>query len=239
MSFQTSTVVITGASRGIGRNIALAFARDTDHALLLLARDLEALKKVKEECLEQGGDLVRVKTCDLTREQSIDRLRFPDSLPGPGVLINNAGTFLLKKLQETSLSEFEQQWAINVKGPFLLTHKWLPRIKEQERGLIVNISSLGALEGQEQSGAYSSSKHALLGYSRSLRKELQNTNIAVSVLNLGQTMSTSWEGVDVDPDELIDPADVGKLIVSLTHLSPRTVVEEMTLRPQKGDRSPD
>ncbi|MEX0994482.1 MAG: SDR family oxidoreductase [Balneolaceae bacterium] len=239
MSFETSTVVITGASRGIGRQIALSFSRLTDHALLLIARDLEALHQVREECLDEGGELIKVAGCDLTEAESIGRLQFPQTLPDPGVLINNAGTFLLKKLQDTSLQEFEQQWSINVKGPFLLTKKWLPLVKEQERGLIVNISSLGALSGQARSGAYSSSKHAMLGFSRSLRKELQTTNIAVSALNLGQTMSTSWEGVDVDPDELINPADVGNLIVALTRLSPRTVVEELTLRPQSGDRNPD
>lgn len=239
MPFNTSTVVITGASRGIGRQIAHTFASETDHALLLIARDREALHKVRQECLDKGGELIEVDTCDLTDENSIDRLQFPGTLPDPGVIINNAGTFLLKKLQDTSIQEFEQQWAINVKGPFLLTRKWIPLIREQERGLIVNISSLGALSGKERSGAYSSSKHALLGYTRSLRKELKSTNIAVSALNIGQTMSTSWEGVDVDPDELIDPADIGHLIITLTRLSTRTVVEEMILRPRQGDRSPD
>ena len=82
------------------------------------------------------------------------------------------------------------------------------------------------------------SKHALLGYTRSLRQELLDTNIAVSAINLGQTFSTSWEGVEIDPQVLIDPEDVGKLILGLSHLSPRSVAEEIILMPQGGETSP-
>jgi short-subunit dehydrogenase len=82
------------------------------------------------------------------------------------------------------------------------------------------------------------SKHALLGYTRSLRKELMKTNIAVTAINLGQTYSTSWHDVDIDPAKLIDPEDVGKLIIALSELSPRSIAEEITLMPQGGEVAP-
>ena len=82
------------------------------------------------------------------------------------------------------------------------------------------------------------SKHALLGYTRSLRKELMATNIAVSAINLGQTYSTSWHEVDIDPKKLIDPKDVGQLIVALSQLSAQSVVEEINLMPQGGEVNP-
>ena len=88
------------------------------------------------------------------------------------------------------------------------------------------------------SGAYSMSKHALLGYTRSLRKELMNTNVAVSAINLGQTFSTSWDDVDIDEQKLIDPEDVGKVILALSELSKRTVAEEITMMPQGGEVNP-
>lgn len=239
MEYHTSTVVITGASRGIGRQIALGFARSTEHALLLVARDITALEKTKRECIEAGCGTVETAVCDLTDADDIHALELPEDLPGTGILINNAGTFLLKPLAETELEEFRQQWEINTMGPFLLTQMLLPGMKQLERGLVVNISSMSALKGQARSGAYSSSKHAMLGFSRSLRLELRETNIAVTAINLGQTMSTSWEGIDVDPDELIDPSDVASLIIALSRLGPRTVAEEILLKPQRGDRSPD
>jgi len=239
MAFQTSTVVITGASRGIGRQIALGFARHTEHALLLIARNSADLKKTREDCIEAGCKLAETADCDLTEPDDIRKLIIPEHLPETGILVNNAGTFLLKPLEETDLDEFRQQWEINVMGPFLLTQKLLPAMKRQERGLVVNICSMSALKGLARSGAYSSSKHAMLGFSRSLRLELRQTKIAVTAINLGQTMSSSWVGVDVDPDELIDPSDVASLIVALSRLTPRTVAEEILLKPQPGDRSPD
>lgn len=239
MAFQTSTVAITGASRGIGRQIALGFARETEHSLLLIARDSAGLEKTRRECIEAGCKSAGTAVCDLTDPEDIHNLHIPDHLPGTGILVNNAGTFLLKPLADTNLQEFRQQWEINVMGPFLLTQKLLPVMKQQERGLVVNICSMSALKGLARSGAYSSSKHAMLGFSRSLRLELRKTKIAVTAINLGQTMSTSWEGIDVDPDELIDPSDVASLIVALSRLTPRTVAEEILLKPQPGDRSPD
>lgn len=239
MAFLTSTVVITGASRGIGRQIALGFARETEHALLLIARDSAGLEKTRDECIEAGCKSAETAVCDLTDPDDIHSLNIPDHLPAAGILVNNAGTFLLKPLGDTSLQEFREQWEINVMGPFLLTQKLLPVMKQQERGLVVNICSMSALKGLARSCAYSSSKHAMLGFSRSLRLELRKTKIAVTAINLGQTMSTSWEGIDVDPDELIDPSDVASLIVALSRLTPRTVAEEILLKPQTGDRSPD
>lgn len=237
--FRKSTVVITGASRGIGKRIALGFAQLTDHALFLIARDKSLLEETEQECIEAGCELIESAVCDLTDPKQIEILKLPGRLPHIGILINNAGTFLLKPLSETTPEEFRDQWDINAFAPFLLTRKLLPILKKHERGLIVNICSMSALKGNSHSGAYASSKHALLGYSRSLRLELTNSNIAVTAINLGQTMSTSWEGIEVDPSELIDPDDVASLIITLSRMSPRTVAEEIILKPQKGERSPD
>ncbi|MEX1011150.1 MAG: SDR family oxidoreductase [Balneolaceae bacterium] len=237
--FDDSAVVITGASRGIGREIALAFAGTTGHPLWLIARDTGALESVRGECLEKGASSVEFSACDLTDSDGVKTLMYPDGFPAPGILVNNAGTFLLKRLEKTTPEEFRQQWEINTLAPFQLAMKLLPLMRSVERGLVLQISSIGALTGLERSGAYSSSKHAVLGFSRSLRKELEGSRIAVTALNLGQTMSTSWEGVDVDPSELIDPADVGQFIVAVSRLSWRTVAGEITLHPSGGRRSPD
>ena len=128
---------------------------------------------------------------------------------------------------------------LNTFSAFNITKQVLPILKEQERGLIVNICSQASTKGYGDSGAYTMSKHALLGYTRSLRKELAiNSNIAVTALNLGQTYSTSWEDVDIDPKKLIDPEDVGKLIVALSELSVQSVVEEIDMMPLGGEVEP-
>ncbi|WP_421774686.1 SDR family NAD(P)-dependent oxidoreductase [Gracilimonas sp.] len=236
MAFSDQSVIITGGSKGIGLSIARVFARKTNHPLVLIARNQQELTEAKEECIDEGASKVEILTLDITNEVKIGEVDFGKL--NPGILINNAGSFLFKKLEDTSNEEFVSQFQINAAGAFNLTKAVLPDLRNSNRGLVVNISSVGALKGLKDSGAYSMSKHALLGYTRSLRKELTGSNIAVTAINLGQTYSTSWHEVDIDPKNLIDPEDVGRLIVSLSELSSRSVAEEITLMPQGGEVPP-
>ncbi len=234
MSFESSSIIITGASRGIGRSIATVFAERTDHPLVLIARSKEGLEETGQLCQEAGAAKVAVIPCDLTREKDTAKLSLPESFPKPGIIINNAGSYLFKRLEETESDEFLEQIKTNLFSAVYVINRFLDDLKSLERALIVNICSVGALEGLKESGAYASSKHALLGYTRSLRKELMQSNIAVTAINLGQTKSTSWESSDVNPLLLIDPDDIAKLLVTLTELSPRTVADEIILKPQHG-----
>ncbi|MEQ8525626.1 SDR family oxidoreductase [Gracilimonas sp.] len=236
MSFSNQSVIITGGSKGIGLSIAKVFARSTERPIVLIARNEQELVSAKEECLNEGASQVHIVSLDITDERKVAEINF--ATYNPGILINNAGSFLFKKLEDTTREEFESQFQINTVGAYNLTNALLPEFKNAERALIVNISSMGALKGLKESGAYSMSKHALLGYTRSLRKELMSSNIAVTAINLGQTFSTSWHDVDIDKTKLIDPEDVGKLIISFSELSPRSVVEEIILMPQGGEVAP-
>lgn len=234
MSFESSSIIITGASRGIGRSIARVFAERTDHPLVLIARSEEGLEETGQLCKKAGAAKVAVIPCDLSRENDTAKLSLPEGFPKPGIIINNAGSYLYKTLEETESDEFLEQIKTNLFSAVYVINRFLDDLKSLERALIVNICSVGALEGLKESGAYASSKHALLGYTRSLRKELMQTNIAVTAINLGQTKSTSWESSDVNPLLLIDPDDIAKLLVTLSELSPRTVADEIILKPQHG-----
>ncbi len=236
MSFKKSSVLITGGSKGIGLSIAKMFAEKTSHPLVLIARNTSDLEKAKQQCLDWGAPKVETISADLTSEEEIAAIDFRSLKPG--ILVNNAGVFLFKQLSNTTAEEFDRQYRLNTFSTFNITKQVLPVLKEQERGLIVNICSQASKKGYGDSGAYTMSKHALLGYTRSLRKELAKTNIAVTAVNLGQTYSTSWEDVDIETDKLIDPEDVGRMIVSLSELSPRSVVEEIDIMPQGGEVKP-
>lgn len=236
MDFEQKAVIITGGSKGIGLSIAKIFARQTDRPIVLIARNENELEEAKEVCLKEGASKVDIVSADITKADEVSAINF--EVFDPGILINNAGSFLFKKLHDTTVKEFEGQFQINTLGAFNMTQSLLNSLPKQSRALIVNICSMGSLKGLGDSGAYSMSKHALLGYTRSLRKELKKTNIAVTAINLGQTYSTSWHGVDIDPNKLIDPEDVGKLIIAISDLSPRSVAEEITLMPQGGEVAP-
>ena len=236
MAFDNASVIITGGSKGIGLSIAKVFARETSRRLVLIARNYDHLKIAKSECLKEGARGVEIIATDLSKPEALNSIDF-DSL-NPGILINNAGSFLFKPLNDTSLEELDNQFNINAKSTFITTKSVLPTFRKQERALIVTICSQASLKGYAHSGAYTMSKHAILGYTRSLRRELMDTKIAVSAINLGQTFSTSWEGIDIDPNLLIDPVDVGKLILGLSNLSSRSVAEEIILMPQGGETKP-
>jgi len=238
MTFDQQPVLITGASQGIGRSIAITFASETDRPLILMARNLQNLSETKELCEAEGANRVELIACDATDAEAVKSVTLPADMPEPSLLINNAGSYLYKPLETTTEGEFRHQINVNLFTAVNVTSHFLPSLKKMERGLIVNISSVGATRGLAESGAYSAAKHALLGYTRSLRKELLGTNVGVTALNLGQTHSPSWAGSSVSPVDLIDPKDVASLIVAISGLSPRSVVEELLLQPQHGKVPP-
>ncbi len=235
MDFADTAVVVTGASRGIGEHIAYEFAEQTQHSLILLARNYQELEKVKEECLKRGAKHVFIQSCDLTKADNLNKINLPPDFQKIEVIVNNTGTFLAAKLQDTSNDEFVGQFNVNVLSAFNTVQHFLPYLKQRKSGYIINICSVASLSGSAGSGAYVTSKHAVLGYTRSLRQELKTENIAVTAINLGSTYSTSWKGSGVDPKRLIDPKDVARLIRNITELSPQSVVEEVIMRPMPGD----
>jgi len=238
MKFEEQPVLITGASQGIGRSIAIAFASETDRPLILMARNADNLAETKQLCEAESGGRVEFIACDATDAKAVKSIRTPADMPEPSLLINNAGSYLYKPLTTTTDDEFRHQIDVNLFTAVNITNRFLPSLKQKQRGLIVNISSVGATRGLAESGAYSAAKHALLGYTRSLRKELLGTNIGVTALNLGQTHSPSWAGSSISPVDLIDPKDVASLIVAISRLSSRSVVEELLLQPQHGKVPP-
>lgn len=234
MSYKESSVLITGASQGIGRSIAITFAASTRRPILLLARNEQNLEQTKLLCEEAGADQVELLVCDATDMEEVLNLEIPENFPNPGIIINNAGSYLYKTLAETSDEEFRHEMNVNLFAAVHIIKRFLPDLRKEDRALIINICSVGALRGLKDSGAYSTSKHALLGYTRSLREELKKTDIAVSAINLGQTHSTSWDESDMSPERLINPTDVASLLVTISELSPRSVVEEILIQPQHG-----
>lgn len=238
MIYKHSSVLITGASQGIGRSIAITFAATTNRPLLLLARSEDKLNETKELCTKAGAANVVCLSCDATDEEQLSSLKLPEDIPAPGIIVNNAGSYLYKKVSETSAKEFQRQIDLNLFTAVNVVNRFLPDLREFDRSLIINICSIGALQGLGESGAYSSAKHALLGYTRSLRDELKSTDIGVTAINLGQTHSPSWDESTMSPEKLINPSDVSALIVQMTKLSPRTLVEEITIQPQHGRVAP-
>lgn len=227
-------VVISGAGKGIGRVIALHLAQSGRHVLHLVSRTAASLDDTARECRTLGST-VRTYAADLTDAGQLSSIRWEFAEPLPIALINNAGGYLGRPLIQTTREELQTQLDQNLFAAFNLTNALLPMMIERGDGRVVSIGSIAAVDGLERGGAYAASKHALRGWSASLRKELIRVGVGVSLVNIGPTWSSSWEGSDMDPDRIIDPKDVALVMETLLRLSSRSLVEELLLMPSKGD----
>jgi short-subunit dehydrogenase len=185
MNFTGKAIVITGASSGIGRGLAVALA-DRGANLVLGARNIEALEETAHLCRQTGGKVIAVKT-DVTDPSECRQLIESASKAFGKIdcLVNNAGTSFVSRFDEVSdLSIFEKVMQINYLGAVYCTHAALPYLK-QSQGLLVAISSLCGKTGVPLRSGYVASKHAIQGFFDTLRIELHNTGVDVLVVSPG------------------------------------------------------
>ncbi|MFU8860698.1 MAG: SDR family NAD(P)-dependent oxidoreductase [Cyclonatronaceae bacterium] len=220
-----SGIIITGASRGIGASTAEYLARVRKNPLLLIGRNHVRLEQVADVCRIHGCTIYTMPV-DLTDEEELNRTSLPGNF-NPSVLINNAGVYIEKNLEETQIQDYYEQFRSNVITAVAATRRFLPDLLTNTPALIVNICSIASLAGIERSPAYAVSKHALLGYTRSLRQSLAGQDVAATAINLGPTASGSWDEEDRDTETLIDPVDVARLIDTLLNLSTRGIIDEI------------
>ncbi|HWW08757.1 MAG TPA: SDR family NAD(P)-dependent oxidoreductase [Candidatus Acidoferrales bacterium] len=215
-----TTVLITGASRGLGRALALAAARE-GATLALCARGSEDLEAVATACRQHGGDVLAV-TADVAEPRDVERLA-STALARLGVidiLVNNAselGPVPLPHLTDAPPSALEPVLRTNVLGPLRLTQAVLGGMLLRGRGLVVNISSDAAVNGYPGWGLYSASKAALDALTRSWAAELEGTGVRVISVDPGD-MDTAMHRAaipDADPSELARPGDVAERLIGL------------------------
>ncbi len=175
-------IILTGASEGIGRALALELAA-RGARLALAARDRDRLESLAQECRARGGDAVAVPT-DVTNTQDLEWLvaETLKAFGGIDAVVHNAGITMWSRFDALAdLSIFERVMEVNYHAPVRLTALTLPHLRES-RGLIVAVASLAGLTGVPERSAYSGSKHAMVGFFDSLRIELAGSGVDVSVI---------------------------------------------------------
>jgi len=185
MTFHGKSIILTGASSGIGRELACVLAAKHGR-VALAARDADALEEVAGACRERGGEAIVVPT-DVTDPEACRRLveRTVESFGEVDILVNNAGISMWARFDEvTELSVYEKLMRVNYLGAVYATHHALPHLKES-RGLVVAISSLTGLTGVPTRSGYAASKHAMQGFFDSIRIELRHTGVGVLVVSPG------------------------------------------------------
>jgi short-subunit dehydrogenase len=180
--FRESVVVITGASAGIGRALAMALAPDRPK-LVLAARNSERLEKAAEDCRRLGADTLVVPT-DVTRADDCRNLieRAAERFGRVDTLVNNAAQAMWARFDELADPRVvEDIMRLNYLGAVYCTHHALPHLKHS-RGLVVAMASVAGLIGVPLMSGYAASKHALIGFFESLRIELAGTGIGVTIV---------------------------------------------------------
>jgi NAD(P)-dependent dehydrogenase (short-subunit alcohol dehydrogenase family) len=228
-------VLITGASRGIGRAIAIALA-DHGASFVLAARDMQKLDETMAMLGACGvaDDRIAPMRVDLTDEASIVRMidatarRFGRL----DVLINNAGITHSAKLEHTTTADLDRVWATNVRGPYIVCRQAIPLMRDSGGGAIVNISSVVGIKGYALQTAYTASKHAIRGMSIALAEELRNDRIRVHVICPGGVATEMVTQVrpDIPTDELIQPEEIAELVAYLVTHTGNAVVDEIRMR---------
>jgi len=230
-------VVITGASRGLGKAIAHAFAQN-GHNLYLTSRNEVALYKAVEELMTAYSTIsIKAKAFDLgEKEQAQAFGKWMLSFQVPiNVLVNNAGLFDPGSVYNEPDGTLEHMMAVNLFSAYHVTRSVIDHMIQQKSGHIFNMCSIASLKAYANGGAYSISKYALAGFSTNLREEMKPFNIKVTAVYPGAAYTDSWEGSGISPQRIMQADDIAKMIYAASQLSPQACVEEITLRPQLGD----
>jgi NAD(P)-dependent dehydrogenase (short-subunit alcohol dehydrogenase family) len=174
----TRRALVTGGSRGIGRAIVARLAADGVH-VVAVGRDRDALDAVVAAAPDHGGR-VEAAHCDVTDEDAVAELF---AWAGPvDVVVPNAGVSASAPVERTTLADWDRQLRVNATGVFLTTRAALPAMRDRGRGRIVVVASVASLHGSRYISAYTASKHAALGFVRSVAAEVAGTGVTANAV---------------------------------------------------------
>lgn len=229
-------VVITGASRGLGKAVAEIFA-ENGHNLYLTALHETRLYKAMEELLNKYPAItIKAKPFDLSKKEQAQAFgQWCLKNCSPAILVNNAGNFTGANVYNEEEGALEEMIETNLYSAYHLTRVIVPTMIEKKSGHIFNISSIAGLKAYPGGGSYSISKFALRGFSVNLREELKSYNVKVTTVFPGAVYTDSWASSGIDKKRFMEASDIADMIFVASHLSPQACVEDIIIRPQLGD----
>lgn len=229
-------ILITGASRGMGKAIAQRLCLRAEKMLLTSKQsgtldkaitEINTLFKGEVSCFNVDQAMAKEESkrlCGWVREQT-------DYLDA---VILCAGDFVEGKIQEVSIDDFEKNMNVNFNFNYYIINELIPLLKKVKSSKIIIIGSTAAYNSYSVP-TYSITKWALRGYVANLREELRPEGIGVTFISPGPTLTDMWADVEFPPDRLLMPDDISKVVDSLFELSPQAVIEELVVRPILGD----
>jgi len=228
-SHQDRCVIVTGASRGLGRVLAIELAQ-AGWRVGVVARDGEALETLASEHPE-----IQMATADLTSDQEAKEAieALATSMGRLDAIVNNAGKVHFEPFAEMSAQRFSQVIGQNLMTAIHSTKAALPWLRKQESGSIVQISSISGIQPLPGGSAYAAAKHALVGWCRSIFSELRREGIRVSLIHPGSIAAESAQigSEKASVTDPLDPGEVASVLIQLLEAPPGTVLSEVEIRP--------
>ncbi len=230
-------VVVTGATKGIGKAVAQQFLSQGAN-LAICARsqaDLEAVKAGFEADHPQADILIKATDMAVVAEVEAFAGMVLANWDRIDVIVNNAGVFIPGEIHNEEAGKLEKMIHTNLYSAYYLTRALLPPMISAKQGHIFNMCSIASIFAYPNGGSYSISKFALLGFSKVLREEMKRYGINVTALLPGATLTDSWSGTDLPASRFMQPEDVAGAVYNAYTMGQHTCVEEILLRPKQGD----
>jgi short-subunit dehydrogenase len=229
-------IIITGASRGLGKAIAEIFAANGYNLYLTSITETRLYKTLDELLNKYPSVTIKARPFDLGKKSQAKEFgKWCLENCSPDILINNAGSFTGANVHDEEEGALEEMIETNLYSAYHLTRVIVPEMIKKKSGHIFNMSSIAGLKAYPGGGSYSISKYALHGFSVNLREELKPHSIRVTTVFPGAAYTDSWAATGIDKKRFMEAEDIAKMIFAASQLSPQACVEDIILRPQLGD----
>ena len=233
---QLKTAIVTGASKGIGKAIALKLA-SLNYAMVVVGRSEIHLAAIKETIEEMGSPCLTL-ALDLSEEETPEKI-ISETLNLFGridLLVNNAGLAHSAPISETDFETWNTIFKVNARAPFFFCKAAVPFLKLNENPIIINISSVVGFKGYAGQAVYASSKHALTGFTKVLAKEVQGDGIKVHLISPGGVNTEMVQEMrpDIDAEQLIQPEEIAELVEFLVTRKGKGTIDHLYIRRQSG-----
>lgn len=239
MFLKERVAFITGGGGGIGKAISLALAKEGAKVVLFGGNNVEKLNATADGIRSLGGECL-IFNGDLTDKNKLGELfeRAVNEIGEIDILINNAGMACNTSFENTAEELFDKIMNINVRVPYFLTQKALPYLKKSDRASVINITSVVAHAGYPLQSAYVASKHALLGFTKSLAAEVYKDGVRVHAISPGgvYTDMVKVSRPDLTPDGMTMPEDIAEIVTFLLKNRNNAVIDEIIVH--RTDKQP-
>lgn len=227
--------IITGASTGIGKELAVELSND--YFVYLISRNIENLNKTKAIIYNKNNDC-EIISADISDEESVKKIHNKISnKDNIELLINNAGVAIFKDISDTTVNDWDQTINVNLRGSFLITKLLIENFKSQKSGKIVFINSGAGLKPFKNSSAYVASKYGLRGFASALREELREYNVKVISAFPGAVNTPLWDNKNAEDirGDMMNVKDLCQTIIHSINAPNNCVVEEILIKRNLGD----